>query len=170
MIEDRSLFAALGPDAGHEERKARGRGPDARQLARRGRPDDQPDRAPGSPLHGPPRDTPVERFGRRTDGGIGRHVQVLQLPGTRVGRPAEDVGEPVGPLEQRLDRLGAEVRADGDRIRTQDLSLPAPRPTYSVLDCSKAEALGVRPRGWRDALRAFLRSPDSPLAPEGKIA
>ncbi len=57
-----------------------------------------------------------------------------------------------------------------DRIRSEDLSLPAPRPTYSVLDCSKAEALGIRPRSWRDALRAFLRSPDSPLAPEGKIA
>jgi dTDP-4-dehydrorhamnose reductase len=57
-----------------------------------------------------------------------------------------------------------------ERIRTRDLSLPAPRPTYSVLDCSKAEALGVSPRSWRDALRAFLHSPDSPLAPEGKSA
>lgn len=57
-----------------------------------------------------------------------------------------------------------------DRIRTQDLSLPAPRPTYSVLDCSRAEALGVRPRSWKDALRAYLRSPDSPLTPEGTIA
>ena len=57
-----------------------------------------------------------------------------------------------------------------DRIQTRDLSLPAPRPSYSVLDCSKAEALGVRPRNWRDALRAFLRSSDSPLAPEGKTA
>lgn len=57
-----------------------------------------------------------------------------------------------------------------DRIQTRDLSLPAPRPKYSVLDCSKAEALGVRPRSWRDALQAFLRSPDSPLAAEGKVA
>jgi len=57
-----------------------------------------------------------------------------------------------------------------DRIKTRDLSLPAPRPIYSVLDCSKAEALGVRPRSWKDALQAFLRSSDSPLAPEGKAA
>jgi dTDP-4-dehydrorhamnose reductase len=57
-----------------------------------------------------------------------------------------------------------------DRIQTRDLSLAAPRPMYSVLDCSKAEALGVRPRDWRDALRAYLRSSDSPLAPEGKSA
>ncbi len=56
-----------------------------------------------------------------------------------------------------------------DRIQTRDLSLPAPRPKYSVLDCSKAEALGVRPRSWRDALQAFLRSSDSPLAAEGKV-
>ena len=57
-----------------------------------------------------------------------------------------------------------------DRIRTQDLSLPAPRPTYSVLDCSKAEALGLRLRSWEDALRAFLRSSDSPLALKGRVA
>jgi dTDP-4-dehydrorhamnose reductase len=51
-----------------------------------------------------------------------------------------------------------------DRIRTQDLRLPAPRPAYSVLDCSKAEGLGVDLRGWREALLAYLRSPDTPLA------
>jgi dTDP-4-dehydrorhamnose reductase len=68
-----------------------------------------------------------------------------------------------------LDETGfGDLRVD--RIQTRDLSLPARRPTYSVLDCSKAEALGVRPRGWREALRAYLRSPDSPLAPEGKAA
>jgi dTDP-4-dehydrorhamnose reductase len=54
-----------------------------------------------------------------------------------------------------------------DRIRTGELNLAAPRPAYSVLDCAKAEAQGVRPRSWRDALRAYLRSADSPLVPEG---
>jgi dTDP-4-dehydrorhamnose reductase len=49
------------------------------------------------------------------------------------------------------------------RIRTGDLPLAAPRPAWSVLDCSKAEALGVRMRDWRDAVRAYLRSADSPL-------
>jgi dTDP-4-dehydrorhamnose reductase len=53
-----------------------------------------------------------------------------------------------------------------ERIRTQDLDLPAPRPAWSVLDCSKAEALGVRMREWREAVRAYLRSADSPLAAE----
>ena len=45
-----------------------------------------------------------------------------------------------------------------ERIRTGDLDLPAPRPAWSVLDCSKALALGVRMRSWKDAVRAYLRS------------
>ena len=53
-----------------------------------------------------------------------------------------------------------------ERIRTGDLDLDAPRPAWSVLDCSKAEALGVRLRDWRDALQAYLESPDSPLRAE----
>jgi dTDP-4-dehydrorhamnose reductase len=52
------------------------------------------------------------------------------------------------------------------RVRTRDLHLAAPRPAWSVLDCSKAEALGVRMRDWRDAVRAYLRSDDSPLRAE----
>ena len=51
-----------------------------------------------------------------------------------------------------------------ERIATSDLDLPAPRPACSVLDCSKAEALGVRLRSWREALSAYLRSEASPLA------
>jgi len=46
-----------------------------------------------------------------------------------------------------------------ERARTADLSLPAPRPAYSVLDCSRAAALGVRLRGWREALIDYLASP-----------
>jgi dTDP-4-dehydrorhamnose reductase len=53
-----------------------------------------------------------------------------------------------------------------ERIRSTDLHLPAPRPAWSVLDCSKAEALGVRMRDWQDAVRAYLRSEDSPLLAE----
>jgi len=53
-----------------------------------------------------------------------------------------------------------------ERIRTAELDLPAPRPAWSVLDCSKAEALGVQMRDWREAVRAYLRSDDSPLRAE----
>ena len=50
-----------------------------------------------------------------------------------------------------------------DRVRTEELNLPAARPAWSVLDCSKAEARGVRLRSWRDALAAYLEAPESPL-------
>jgi dTDP-4-dehydrorhamnose reductase len=53
-----------------------------------------------------------------------------------------------------------------ERIPTSELRLPAPRPAWSVLDCAKAEALGVRMRDWREAVRAYLRSEDSPLRTE----
>ncbi len=51
-----------------------------------------------------------------------------------------------------------------ERIATDALSLPAPRPRFSALDCSRARELGVRLRIWRDALIAYLRSEGSPLA------
>jgi dTDP-4-dehydrorhamnose reductase len=50
-----------------------------------------------------------------------------------------------------------------ERIRTGDLQQGAPRPAWSVLDCAKAEALGIRLRDWREALHAYLGSPDSPM-------
>lgn len=49
-----------------------------------------------------------------------------------------------------------------ERIRTDELTVGAPRPIRSVLDCSKAEALGVKMRSWKDAVSAYLASSDSP--------
>ncbi len=43
----------------------------------------------------------------------------------------------------------------------------AVRPPYSVLDCSRAAARGIRLRPWREALEGYLDSEDSPLAGSG---
>ena len=47
-----------------------------------------------------------------------------------------------------------------DRISTEESGARAPRPAYSVLGCDRALALGVRLRSWRQALDAYLGSPD----------
>lgn len=49
-----------------------------------------------------------------------------------------------------------------ERIRTADLDVAADRPAWSVLDCSKAATEGVELRPWRDAVRAYLQSEESP--------
>jgi len=47
-------------------------------------------------------------------------------------------------------------------ITTGELGRPAPRPLFSVLDCSKLERdTGYRPEGWRDALKKYLRKRSS---------
>jgi len=51
-----------------------------------------------------------------------------------------------------------------ERVRTSEFPRPAPRPVYSALDCTKAERIGVRLQGWRDAVGAYLGSDASPLA------
>ena len=67
-----------------------------------------------------------------------------------------------------LDEAGYEDLSV-ERIRTDELTVDAPRPMRSVLDCSKAEALGVKMRSWRDAVSAYLNSPDSPISKERGI-
>lgn len=62
-----------------------------------------------------------------------------------------------------LDAAGYED-LNVERIRTDELNADAPRPLRSVLDCAKAEALGVKMRDWREAVRAYLASADSPIA------
>jgi len=61
-----------------------------------------------------------------------------------------------------LDLAGYEDLAI-DRIQTRDLDLPARRPHWSVLDCTRAEAAGLRFRSWENALRDYLRSDFSPV-------
>ena len=60
-----------------------------------------------------------------------------------------------------LDQTGASDLAI-ERTKTADLELPAVRPANSLLDCSRAAALGVSLRPWPEALRAYLESPDRP--------
>jgi dTDP-4-dehydrorhamnose reductase len=47
-----------------------------------------------------------------------------------------------------------------DRMTTDEIGAPAPRPAYSVLDGGRAASLGVGLRSWRDALDAYLASDD----------
>lgn len=54
-----------------------------------------------------------------------------------------------------------------DRIRTADLEVAAPRPAWSVLDCSRVEAAGAGLRSWQEAVLEYLESDLSPLAGEG---
>ena len=107
--EDRADLAALGADARDEERQARARSTGSpRELGRRRAADDQRRPSRRAPAPRPAGAT------RRWSGSAGRSVagvrgddQVLELAGARVGGPAQDVGEAVGALEQRRDRLAA---------------------------------------------------------------
>lgn len=52
-------------------------------------------------------------------------------------------------------------------VKTVDFPLPAPRPLYSVLDCSRARALGVELRPWQEAVVAYLAGGEAPPAAAG---
>jgi len=47
-------------------------------------------------------------------------------------------------------------------VKTADFPLPAQRPLYTVLDCGRAGALGVRLRPWQEAVRAYLAGDPGP--------
>ncbi len=60
-----------------------------------------------------------------------------------------------------LDQAGyADVAIDP--VATGVFEAAAPRPTYSVLDCSRALSLGVGLRPWTEALAGYLAGPDRP--------
>jgi dTDP-4-dehydrorhamnose reductase len=51
-----------------------------------------------------------------------------------------------------------------DRISSDTLDLPAVRPLYCVLDCSRLERLGIERRPWQEGLADYLElSADAPL-------
>jgi len=62
-----------------------------------------------------------------------------------------------GFAREILDQSGARD-LEIDAITTAELDLPAPRPRFSRLDCSRARALGVVLRPWQEALAAYLET------------
>lgn len=60
-----------------------------------------------------------------------------------------------------LDQSGyADVAIDP--VATGVFETAAPRPAYSVLDCSRALSLGIQLRPWTEALAGYLAGPDRP--------
>lgn len=118
----------------------------------------------------------------------------LRVVGDQTGRPtyAVDLAEAIAHLvsvhargvvhvanqgmttwwdlaRQALDEAGyPEVAID--RIKTSDLKTDAMRPAWSVLDTTRAEALGVKMRSWQDAVAAYLHSDHSPLAKSRELS
>jgi dTDP-4-dehydrorhamnose reductase len=62
-----------------------------------------------------------------------------------------------------LDRAGGSD-LEIERVPTAAFVTDAKRPAWSVLDCSKAAALGVTMRNWREAVSEYLCSEDAPAA------
>jgi len=68
-----------------------------------------------------------------------------------------DVAVAVGELAQELGLV--QQPAPVNPLTTAEYSLPAQRPSYSLLDCSSSRrALGLAPTPWRQALRQLLEA------------
>lgn len=130
----------------------------------------------------------LEQAARRRSGEVSGPLRVVD---DQLGRPtwAVDLAEAIALLVEAGARGLYHVANDGiaswwdvarlcldetgygdldiERISTDELDLPARRPSWSVLDCSRAAALGVRMRSWEEAVRIYLHSADSPLARDG---
>lgn len=68
---------------------------------------------------------------------------------------------------EALDR-GGFPEVGIERVATKEFPRPAPRPAFSALECQRADAAGLRRRGWREALAAYIESEDSPLRAFGE--
>jgi dTDP-4-dehydrorhamnose 3,5-epimerase len=67
-----------------------------------------------------------------------------------------------GVAHGALARAAAVRRIGTDEYLAGRAGTVAPRPRYSVLDCSRATAAGVTLRPWREALTAYVRATVSP--------
>ena len=76
-------------------------------------PGPQPGSSSGRPAHRAARRSPVAD--------VGRDHESLELAGARVRCPTQHVREPVQPLQERFDRLRAEIRIDRDRVSPEGI-------------------------------------------------
>lgn len=62
---------------------------------------------------------------------------------------------------------GAGIRVPIEAVSSDAFPRPAPRPAWSVLDLARARAAGISMPPWREGLRAYLKSPESPVPGAG---
>jgi dTDP-4-dehydrorhamnose reductase len=85
----------------------------------------------------------------------------------RGGRGLYHLANRGAASRHELARFALRLAGYGDLeilpVKTVDFPLPAQRPLYSALDVRRAAHLGVELRDWREAVRAYLEGPFSPL-------
>lgn len=113
-----------------------------------------------------------DQLGRPTwTGSLARTISELMEARAEGIFHAADAGEPVtwyGFAREILTRR--EIDARVEPVPSSAFPRPAPRPRYSVLDCSKTEAVLGRPLPrWPDALDLYLRGREemAPVAAHG---